>query len=194
MIVHEWGLLLYEKARQRMDTIHQQAYHDGQNHLILTSHPACFTVGRDAWEKPWDVDVIKSDRGGSITAHSEGQNIYYFCFHTPSPARFFSKVITLFEAFFATYHDSIVYDKQNPGFYIQNRKIASLGFRYKDGISLHGVALNVDVDLAFHSQINPCNLQGISPTSLRHESIMISQQSVDQAIISKVLEHFDESL
>lgn len=194
MIVHRWGILEYEKARQKMDTVHQQACKDGQNHLILTSHPAVFTVGRDAWEKEWHVPVVKTDRGGSITAHSIGQNVYYFCFQAPSPARFFSKVLDAYTDFFATFHDNITYDKKNPGFYIKNRKIASLGFRYTNGVSLHGVALNVDVDLAWQGQINPCDLEGIIPTSLHQESIMISPKSVDEKILMHILEHFDESL
>ncbi len=194
MMVHKWGLMAYEEAQKKMQKVHQQATLEQQNHLIMTTHPECFTVGRDGWDTPWEVDVIKSDRGGSITAHSKGQNIYYFCFHAPYPARFFNTIITLYEAFFSTYHEGIVYDKKNPGFYIENRKIASLGFRYKDGVSLHGVAINVDVDLSFHSQIAPCNLVGIVPTSLHQESIMISTEDVDREILSLVLEHFDESL
>lgn len=194
MILHQWGLLGYQEARQKMDMVHQQACEDKQNHLIFTSHPDVFTVGRDAWERPWEVPVVKSDRGGSITAHSEGQLLAYFCFQTPSPARFFKKVIQVYERFFAHYHDSIFYDAKNPGFYIQNRKIASLGFRYQNGVSLHGVALNVDVDLAFHQQVNPCNLRGIIPTSLHQEAIMISPESVEKTLLSLILERFDESL
>lgn len=194
MILHRWGVLPYEEAREKMAQLHRQAQHDGQNHLILTQHTPCFTVGRDAWEREWGFDVIKSDRGGSITCHAPGQNIYYFLFQAPSPPRFFKRVVTAFSRFFDTTRKAIHYEKQNPGFYIQNRKICSLGFRYQGGISLHGVALNVNPDLNFCSRVNPCDLQGIVPTSLHAESIPLSCEAVDAMVIEAIRESFDEPL
>ncbi len=194
MILHHLGVLPYEKAREKMMHIHAQALIDGQNHLMMTEHPNVFTIGKDAWQKSWSVDTLKSDRGGSITCHSPGQNIYYFCFQTPQPARFFSHVIEVYKRFLEHYHKDFFYDKKNPGFYIQNRKIISLGFRYKDAVSLHGVAVNVDVDLAFHAQVNPCNLEDIIPTSLSFEGINVSQEEVDKLVLHHILECFDESL
>ena len=194
MIVHDWGILEYEEGRKEMESIHKKAVEDNQNHLILTQHPNCFTVGRDAWNKRWSIPVIKTDRGGSITSHTKGQNIYYFCFQAPSPARFFSKIITVFEEFFSSFEKEIYYQKENPGFYIENRKICSLGFRYKNGVSLHGVALNVDVDLSFCSQVDPCDLKGVAPTSMAYEKIYLSADDVNDRIVNKVAEVFDESL
>ncbi len=194
MILHQWGLLPYEIAYKQMCKTHQQALEDGQNHLILVEHPACYTIGQDNKELNWDVETISTDRGGSITCHSEGQNVYYFCFQTPSPPRFFKNIKEVFSHFFEQFELGFYYDNQNPGFYIQNRKICSLGFRYKEGVSLHGVALNVSVDLAFHNRIHPCGLENISATSLKHEDIHISCEEVNNFIISEILKIFDESL
>ncbi len=194
MILHRFGTMAYEEARSQMDVIHKKACEDGENHLIMIEHPAIFTVGRGAWDEKWQVPTYKSDRGGSITAHSLGQNVYYFCFQAAKPVRFFSRVLQVYDRFFQDLDRGFYYDKKNPGFYIENRKVASLGFRYQDAVSLHGVALNVDVDLAFHSQVNPCNLPDIVPTSLHHEGIMISQAEVDETILEHILEVFDESL
>ena len=193
MIVHNWGEVDYLKAREMMQNIHSLALKDGQNHLILCSHPNVFTIGT-AEKKSFDVDVIKSDRGGSITCHSPGQNVYYFCFGVRNPARFYKKVLSAFEDFFMKYLPEVNYDKKQAGFYIQNRKIASLGFRYSQGVSLHGVALNVDVDLAFHSQINPCDLEGIVPTSLHKEGIMLSQKLVNEEIVSFLEKSFEDAI
>ncbi len=194
MILHHWGEVGYEEGYRRMLEVHQEAKEDGQNHLILTSHLPCFTVGRDAWDANWPVPVIRSDRGGSITCHSPGQNIYYFCFQAPKPPLFFKKVCTVFTRFFAQFDKPFYYDKNNPGFYIENRKICSLGFRYKEGVSLHGVALNVDVDLAFHNRVNPCNLQNIEATSLKAEDIHIDCELVNNFMISEIQKVFEEAL
>jgi lipoyl(octanoyl) transferase len=191
MKVDQLGLLEYEKAREIMQNIHTEAMKDGQNHLILCSHPNVFTLGSDK-TTAFDVPAIASDRGGSITCHTPGQSIFYFCFQVHQPAQFYKKVLTAFESFFAEFLPAAQYDKQNPGFYIQNRKIASLGFRYSKGVSLHGVALNVAVDLDFHSQVAPCNLEGIIPTSLLHEGVSMSEAEVNAAMLKRIEESFED--
>ena len=189
MIIHRLGEIDYEEGMQEMRRIHALAIEDDQNHLILCSHPNIFTVGQDE-KRTFLVPAVKTDRGGSITCHTPGQNIYYFCFQAQNPARFYANIVKSFEEFFADTLSEVRYDKRNPGFYIQNRKIASLGFRYSLGVSLHGVALNVDVDLEYHSQIAPCALEGIAPTSLHNEGVKISCEEVDKAIIKSLEQHF----
>lgn len=191
MIVHEWGEIGYTDARIKMQEIHTLACEDRQNHLILCSHPNVFTIGT-AEKMSFDVEVIKSDRGGSITCHSPGQNVYYLCFQVKKPTQFYKKVLTAFESFFMRYLPEVKYSKSKAGFYIQNRKIASLGFRYSQGVSLHGVSLNVDVALGFHSQVNPCNLEGIVPTSLVNEGVYLTQTEVNEAIVDFLGESFDD--
>lgn len=193
MILHDWGLLPYEYAFIKMQEIHSQAIKDGHNHLILCQHEKIYTIGQDE-NQTFDIKTYKTNRGGSITSHSPGQNIYYFCFHTAFPARFFSKVLSVYSEFFKTQIPSAYYDKVRPGFYINNKKILSLGFRYKKGVSLHGVSLNVSPDLDFHNQINPCNLKGISSSSLKNENINISCDIVNKKIVKLICEAFNESL
>lgn len=193
MILHNWGEIEYLKARKKMQDIHEKAQKDGQNHLILCSHPAVFTVGVDE-KNSFNVPIIKTDRGGSITCHSKGQNIYYFCFQISNPAKFYKRVLEAFEEFFKNNLPSVKYDRKNPGFYIENKKIASLGFRYSKGVSLHGVALNVDVDLDLHSKVNPCNLPNILPTSLKNEGVNLSQEEVDKKIVQLIKKSFNDAV
>ena len=193
MTLHKWGEIAYTDAREQMSFVHAQAQEDGQNHLILCSHPAVFTIGYDEKEH-FCVPTIQSDRGGSVTCHSEGQNIYYFCFQVPRPALFYKKVLNVFEEFFMRNLPEVKYDKKNPGFYTENRKISSLGFRYSHGVSLHGVALNVDVDLALHAQVAPCNLTNIVPTSLKNEGITLSQEAVNEQIVALIEKHFEDAV
>ena len=193
MILHNWGEIEYLKARKKMQDIHEKAQKDGQNHLILCSHPAVYTVGVDE-KNSFNVPIIKTDRGGSITCHSKGQNIYYFCFQISNPAKFYKRVLEAFEEVFKNNLPSVKYDRKNPGFYIENKKIASLGFRYSKGVSLHGVALNVDVDLDLHSKVNPCNLPNILPTSLKNEGVTLSQEEVDKKIVQLIKKSFNDAV
>jgi lipoyl(octanoyl) transferase len=189
MILHHWGLIDYEAARKKMDEVHARACEDDRNHLILCQHPNIFTVGADDHDA-WGVPTVRTDRGGSITCHSPGQVVAYFCFQAPQPALFYRRVIRAYEALFDTLDIPARYDRTNPGFYIENRKICSLGFRYRSGVSLHGVSLNVDVDLDFHRRVNPCGLEGIVPTSLMEEGCLKPLEKVEAALIECIEESF----
>ncbi|PHS58331.1 MAG: lipoyl(octanoyl) transferase [Sulfurimonas sp.] len=193
MIVHNWGLINYEHAHNKMLEIHKNALSDKQNHLILCQHPEIYTLGYDE-EDIFDVKSLKTDRGGSISSHSEGQNIYYFCFHSPYPARFLANIISVYTSFFKQYLADVYYDKKKPGFYIGSKKLLSLGFRYKQGVSLHGVSLNVDINLDFHNKIKPCNLKGFSSSSLVEQGLNLSCKDVDTLIIQNICEAFNESV
>ena len=193
MIIHKLGEIEYLKGREIMQKVHNMALKDGKNHLIICSHPNVFTVGADCKES-FSVKVIKSDRGGSITCHSPGQIIFYFCFQVKNPPLFYKRVLSAFEEFFNKHLPAVKYNKKNPGFYIENRKIVSLGFRYSKGVSLHGAALNVDVDLAFHAKVNPCNLEGIVPTSLANEGVNLSEEEVEKEIIKNLKKSFGNDL
>ena len=190
MIVHRWGCIGFKEAQQRMYVLHTEAVSTGEDHLILCSHPPVFTVGSDD-TGAWGVETQRCGRGGSVTAHSPGQCIFYYLFHVPSPARFYAKVVETFTHFFEDHLPQAAYDRNRPGFYIDNRKIASLGFRYRQGVSLYGVALNVDVDLAFHAQVPPCGLEGVVPTSLSAEGVKLSEAYVNDRICALTREVFD---
>jgi len=190
-MIHDWGLIEYSSAMQKMQDIHKLASSDGANHLIFCEHYDIFTVGYDD-KQIWQVPTVRSDRGGSITCHSPGQIICYFCFQALQPAIFYRKVIRAYSNLFKRLEIEAIYDIENPGFYISNRKILSLGFRYRGGISMHGVSLNVDVDLELHSQINPCGLEGIIPTSCKAEGCSIDIEDIKELIIYELRREFDE--
>jgi lipoyl(octanoyl) transferase len=191
MIIHKLGIIKYQQAYLKMQQIHNQAIEDGCNHLICCSHLPIFTIGKDD-NNSWDVDVYRSDRGGSITAHSLGQSVFYFCFQVSNPILFYRKVLYSFDKFFDELLPQVRYDKTKPGYYIDNRKIASLGFRYSNGVSMHGVALNVDVDLDFHSKVNPCGLKDIIPTSLANEGVVLSIDEANSRVINSIQRVFDD--
>ena len=53
-----------------------------------------------------------------------------------------------------------------PGVYVDGRKLASLGLRFRRGCSYHGLAFNVDMDLEPFQRINPCGFEGLETVSL----------------------------
>ncbi len=191
MILHRWGLISYQNARKKMDEIHAIACEDKKNHVILCTHPLCYTVGSDD-PGGWPVPTIPADRGGSITCHSPGQLVTYFCFQAHEPAAFYRKVRRAYDELFASLLPQARYDPKRPGWYIQNRKIASLGFRYRKGVSLHGVSLNIDVDLKAHNRVSPCNLDGVIATSLLNEGVLLDEENLSRDLIQLLSQSFDD--
>jgi lipoyl(octanoyl) transferase len=83
--------------------------------------------------------------------------------------------------------------KGAPGVYVDEKKIAALGLRIKQGCSYHGLSLNVDMDLEPFSYINPCGYPGMSVTQLRElleepqENLFEDVQARLQSILSRPL-------
>ena len=193
MTLHRWGRIDYLEAREKMGLVHAQAVKDKKNHLIFCEHPAVFTVGKNE-DRAWPLPVVETDRGGSITCHSEGQLLCYFCFQVKEPMLFYRRVRQSFERVLNPLLPDLFYDPKQAGFYLENRKIASLGFRYANGVSLHGVSVNVDVDLDLHNRVNPCGLEGISATSLKAEGVSMEMAALEALLETQLRESFDETL
>ena len=162
-----------------------------ENFLLFATHNPVFTVGKNEADKfPFAIPV---DRGGSITYFDEGTLMIYFIFNVNSPPYFYKNVRKSITKFFNNFSLDIFYDKENPGFYIQNRKIASLGFRYENNRSKHGVSIHINPNLNEFNKINPCNLSGIKATSLYNENIVISMDETKKKLKNIIKEVFNEA-
>ena len=162
-----------------------------ENYLLFATHNPVFTVGKN--EKEDFPFAIKVDRGGSITYFDEGTLMVYFIFNIKNPAFFYKKVKKVLLRFFNELNKNIYYDKNNPGFYIENRKIASLGFKYENSRSKHGVSIHLNPNLKNFNKINPCNLKGIKATSLKNEGIIISKDEAIKKLTKLIKEEFNEA-
>jgi lipoyl(octanoyl) transferase len=61
-----------------------------------------------------------------------------------------------------------------PGVYVGGAKVAALGLRVRGGCTYHGLALNVDMDLAPFRDINPCGYEGLAVTQLADFGLPLS--------------------
>ena len=69
-----------------------------------------------------------------------------------------------------------------PGVYVAGKKIAALGLRIKQGMSYHGLALNVDMDLTPFTHINPCGYAGLEATQLKDLGVAADWDAVSRAL------------
>ena len=143
---------------------------------------------------PGDTPIVQSDRGGQVTYHGPGQVILY----TLVPMRHFSlnvrDLVSLLEntviSALASYGVPSHARADAPGVYVGDRKIASLGLRIRHGVSYHGVALNVSMDLEPFSRINPCGYEGLEVTQL---SDYVATVTVDQ-VCDQLSQQFRQQL
>ena len=187
IIFKDLGLIEYRDFLQ----IQERLTPLNQNFLLFATHYPVFTVGKSEAEKfPFAIAV---NRGGSITYFDEGTLMLYFIFNVKNPPLFFKNVRKVLNEFFKEFALPIFYDKTKPGYYIQNRKIASLGFSYINGRSNHGVSIHINPDLKKFNTVNPCNLSGIKATSLYNEGVKIPIDKAKNILKEIINEVFNEA-
>ena len=148
---------------------------DTPDQLWLTEHPPVYTLGlnRKDVRAPWrnDIPLVLTDRGGKITYHGPGQVVLYLLLDLKRRGLSIRQLVDRMEgAVIALLAEHGVHAQARPdapGVYVNAAKIASLGLRLKYGCCYHGLSLNVDMDLAPFSAIDPCGYRGLSVTQTR---------------------------
>ncbi len=154
-----------------------------EDRIFFVEHSPVFTLGKRGGKenltvskeflKIKGIDLVQTDRGGNITYHGPGQAVLYPVIdleHQRVGVKDF--VFGLEEIMKRTALDfNIDADRNqlNHGIWIGNSKIGSVGISIKKGISFHGLAMNINLDLEPFSWINPCGLTNISMTSVEKE-------------------------
>ena len=178
-----------------------------QNHFLFVEHPHVYTLGKSGdisnlllseeqlAEK--GATFYKINRGGDITYHGPGQIVGYpildldnFFTDIHKYLRFLEEVIIL------TLADYGLNTERSPGetgVWLDvgtpfARKICAMGVRASRWVTMHGFALNVNVDLGYFDNIIPCGIRGKAVTSLNNE---LGVETVDEEVIKeKILKHF----
>ena len=124
------------------------------------------------------IPLLKSDRGGQITYHGPGQLVAYLLLDLRRLGLGVRQLVSLIETSLITLLDQFGLDAATkpgaPGVYVDGEKIAALGLRVRSGCCYHGLSLNVDVDLAPFSRINPCGFSGLRVTSLKAQGLAVT--------------------
>ena len=149
----------------------------------LLEHPPVFTAGKrtapgDRPADPGGAPVVDVDRGGLVTFHGPGQLVGYPIVRLPDHVKVVDYVRRVEEALIGVCRDLGVETARVPGRsgvwlradeHGPERKIAALGIRVSQGVTMHGFALNCDVDLAWYARFVPCGISDAGVTSLSAE-------------------------
>ncbi|HWS58003.1 MAG TPA: lipoyl(octanoyl) transferase LipB [Actinotalea sp.] len=152
--------------------------------VLLVEHPDVYTAGRRTAlaDRPVDgTPVVDVDRGGRITWHGPGQLVAYPIVRLAEPVDVVAYVRALEDAVQRTCTDlglPTVLVEGRSGVWCaadaapggrRERKVAAVGVRVARGVTMHGLALNCDPDLAAFGRIVPCGIPDADVTSLSAE-------------------------
>ena len=149
--------------------------------LLVLEHPPVYTKGKrtepgdvpmgEDWYRAQGIDVCETDRGGRVTYHGPGQLVAYPIMAVDRVADF---VHAMERAMVAALADEGVTaeprDTPFTGVWAGDRKIGSIGVRVREGVSMHGLAVNVDNDLQPFEWIVPCGIDHVRMTSVSRET------------------------
>lgn len=177
------------------------------NYFIFVTHPHVYTLGKSGdasnlllTEKQLEAKgakYYKINRGGDITYHGPGQIVGYpildlenFFTDIHQYLRFLEEVIILT---LAEYKIEGTRSEGETGVWLGfgtpfARKICAMGVRASRWVTMHGLALNVNVDLGYFDNIIPCGIRGKAVTSLNVE---LGVELIDEEEVkNKILKHF----
>lgn len=152
--------------------------------VFFVEHPPVYTLGRrggrenltvsQAFLDQQGIDIIQTDRGGNITYHGPGQAVLYPVVDLEKNRLSVPQFVAgLEEIMIRTCLDLGVAadrDERNHGIWVGDAKIGSVGISIKKGITIHGLALNINPDLTPFSWINPCGLANQAMTSVARQT------------------------
>jgi lipoyl(octanoyl) transferase len=196
------GLVPYEEALLQQRAVHQEvAQGNRPNTLILLEHPSVYTAGKrtSEIEKPTDgTPVIDVDRGGKITWHGPGQLVGYPIVRLAKPTELVGFVREIEAGLIKVCSDFGVDTDRvegRSGVWVRDergdRKIAAIGIRVAQGVSMHGFALNVNPELAAFNRIIPCGIDDAEVTSMAKE---LSREITIEDVLPAVEKYLTETL
>ena len=184
LAVQDLGLTPYEDAWALQRAAVEDILAGGEERVLLVEHPPVLTLGAafhvenlllpEAEYRARGIDVVKTDRGGDVTYHGPGQLVAYPLLDLARRGRDLHRYIrALEEAVIGTVGAVGLQggrNAANTGVWIGNRKVCAMGIKVRRWVTMHGLALNCDVDLAPYATIVPCGVRGdYGVTSLSKE-------------------------
>ena len=187
------GLRDYDGVWQSMKSHIREE--DFKNEIWFLEHTPVFTLGTAADQKhilnAKGIPVIQSDRGGEVTYHGPGQLVIYFMIDVKrsklGPKILVKTLQEFTKSLLKEYSIDSEFIDGAPGVYVNEKKIASIGLRISKGKTYHGISINVDMNLAPFSYINPCGYEGLKVTQIKDLNNKANIKDVERLAI-KLLE------
>ena len=178
------------------------------NHFLFVEHPHVYTLGKsgdvenlllnEEQLKEKGATFYKINRGGDITYHGPGQIVGY-------PILDLENFFTDIHKYLRLLEESIILTIGEYGLKGERsdgetgvwldvgtpfaRKICAMGIRASRWVTMHGFALNVNVNLGYFDNIIPCGIRGKAVTSM---DVELGRKVDEEEVKQKILHHFKE--
>jgi lipoyl(octanoyl) transferase len=174
LAVRRLGRMAYEPVWRAMQAFTDARGPHTPDELWLVEHDPVFTQGQAGRPEhvlgAGDIPVVQVDRGGQVTYHGPGQLVAYPLLDLRRLGIGVRELVQRIEqaAIDALAGWGIAGERKEgaPGVYVGGAKVMALGLRVRRGCAFHGLAFNVDMDLAPWARINPCGYAGLAVTTV----------------------------
>lgn len=160
--------------------------------LWLVEHEPVFTQGLAGRPEHVlaraDIPIVQTDRGGQVTYHGPGQLVMYPLLDLERRRLGVRCLVDRLEQIVIDVLAAVDVEGERregmPGVYVHGAKIASIGLKIRRGCSYHGLAFNIDMDLAPFALINPCGYAGLAMTRLADHVSELDRDRIEQALVT----------
>jgi len=195
-VAWKWlGRRVYDDALAQQTAAWETRRAGGPDVCLALEHPPTVTLGKRAGAGDLRVSreillargvaCARVERGGFATYHGPGQLVLYPIVALAPRGFGVGMFVAALESIMIDLAGAFgVVARRDPrgrGVWTEHGKLGAVGIRVRDGVSTHGLALNVDVDLAAFDVITPCGMPGVAATSLMREGASASLHEVAAA-------------
>jgi len=188
ILIRQLGTAEYQPTVEAMRDFTARRGAGTPDELWLLEHPPVYTLGlaADVAHGPragGAIPVVQVERGGESTYHGPGQVVLYTLVDLARRGIKVRQFVALLEEAVLDLLGSRAERKRGaPGIFVGGAKIAALGIRVSRGCAFHGLALNVDMDLAPFSAIDPCGFPGLRVTQTRDLGMTDSAEALGRKL------------
>jgi lipoyl(octanoyl) transferase len=196
--VTELGLTDYETTWRAMQAFTAARDASTADCIWLTEHAPVYTLGlagrREHLLRDNGIPALKVDRGGQVTYHGPGQLVAYTLIDIGRARLGIRDTVRRLERavirWLASKRIAAHVRPGMPGVYVTrgaaDAKIASLGLKVSRGCTYHGLSLNVAMDLAPFSDIDPCGYPGLAVTQLADLGVRTSVAQAGRELAGEI--------
>jgi len=196
LVIRRLGRVPYLPTLEAMRRFTTERNESTPDELWLLEHPPVYTLGQGAAAVAVSngIPVLTADRGGEVTYHGPGQAIVYTLIDLARRGIKVKAFVRLLEqAVIDLLGPGAARRPGAPGVYVDGAKVAALGIRVMRGRAYHGLALNVDMDLAPFSAIDPCGYPGLPVTQTRDLGLAGTPDEVGERLAGLLISHLEHA-
>ena len=183
----------YQDTLKIQESLREQVLSNpSHEYLILVEHEHVYTLGKNANSSNIlnkACDIIQTDRGGDVTYHGPGQLVAYPIINLKKRKIGVKSYVKMIEQLIS---NTLMYygletnvPIKETGIWVKDKKIASIGIHVSRGVTMHGLAININTDLSYFDNIISCGIEGVKMTTIDKElGKKIAMNDIKKQLIS----------